>query len=38
MTFVILSGGIDLSVGRVLALTTMISATLVGSRLESLGW
>lgn len=29
MTFVILSGGIDLSVGAVLALTTMISAALV---------
>jgi galactofuranose transport system permease protein len=29
MTFVILSGGIDLSVGAVLALTTMISAHLV---------
>jgi simple sugar transport system permease protein len=29
MTFVILTGGIDLSVGSVLALTTMISATLV---------
>lgn len=29
MTFVILTGGIDLSVGAVLALTTMISATLV---------
>jgi ribose/xylose/arabinose/galactoside ABC-type transport system permease subunit len=29
MTFVILSGGIDLSVGAVLALTTMISAQLV---------
>ncbi|MGZ9713982.1 galactofuranose ABC transporter, permease protein YjfF [Glaciimonas sp. GNP009] len=34
MTFVILSGGIDLSVGSVLALTTMISAYL----LESLHW
>jgi simple sugar transport system permease protein len=29
MTFVILSGGIDLSVGSVIALTTMVSATLV---------
>jgi simple sugar transport system permease protein len=29
MTFVILTGGIDLSVGSVLALSTMISATLV---------
>ncbi len=29
MTFVILSGGIDLSVGSVIALTTMISATLL---------
>jgi galactofuranose transport system permease protein len=29
MTFVILSGGIDLSVGSVLALTTMVSASLV---------
>ena len=29
MTFVILSGGIDLSVGAVIALTTMISATLL---------
>jgi galactofuranose transport system permease protein len=29
MTFVILTGGIDLSVGAVIALTTMISATLV---------
>jgi simple sugar transport system permease protein len=29
MTFVILSGGIDLSVGSVVALTTMISASLV---------
>jgi ribose/xylose/arabinose/galactoside ABC-type transport system permease subunit len=29
MTFVILTGGIDLSVGSVIALTTMISATLV---------
>jgi ribose/xylose/arabinose/galactoside ABC-type transport system permease subunit len=29
MTFVILSGGIDLSVGAVLALTTMVSAALV---------
>jgi simple sugar transport system permease protein len=29
MTFVILTGGIDLSVGSVLALTTMISASLV---------
>ncbi|KRF42173.1 galactofuranose ABC transporter, permease protein YjfF [Paenibacillus sp. Soil787] len=29
MTFVILSGGIDLSVGSVIALTTMISASLV---------
>ncbi|KAF3999132.1 galactofuranose ABC transporter, permease protein YjfF [Glaciimonas immobilis] len=34
MTFVILSGGIDLSVGSVLALTTMISAYL----LQSLHW
>ena len=29
MTFVIVSGGIDLSVGSVIALTTMISATLL---------
>ena len=29
MTFVILSGGIDLSVGSVVALTTMISADLL---------
>jgi galactofuranose transport system permease protein len=29
MTFVILTGGIDLSVGAVIALTTMVSATLV---------
>ena len=29
MTFVILTGGIDLSVGAVIALTTMISAQLV---------
>src|SRR5690606_14308412 len=29
MTFVILSGGIDLSVGSVVALTTMLSASLV---------
>ena len=34
MTFVIVSGGIDLSVGSVIALTTMISATLV----EQHGW
>jgi simple sugar transport system permease protein len=34
MTFVILSGGIDLSVGSVVALTTMVSATLVEHR----GW
>lgn len=34
MTFVILSGGIDLSVGSVLALTTMLSASLV----EQAGW
>jgi simple sugar transport system permease protein len=34
MTFVILSGGIDLSVGSVIALTTMVSATLV----EQHGW
>ena len=34
MTFVILSGGIDLSVGSVIALTTMISAALV----EQHGW
>jgi simple sugar transport system permease protein len=34
MTFVILSGGIDLSVGSVIALTTMISASLV----ENHGW
>ena len=33
MTFVILSGGIDLSVGAVIALTTMISATLLDA-----GW
>ena len=34
MTFVILTGGIDLSVGSFLALTTMVSAFLV----ERLGW
>jgi simple sugar transport system permease protein len=34
MTFVIVSGGIDLSVGSVIALTTMISAAL----LEHRGW
>ncbi|MED5618010.1 galactofuranose ABC transporter, permease protein YjfF [Ideonella sp. BN130291] len=34
MTFVILSGGIDLSVGSVVALTTMVSASLV----ERHGW
>ena len=34
MTFVILSGGIDLSVGSVIALTTMVSAAL----LEHHGW
>lgn len=34
MTFVILSGGIDLSVGAVMALTTMVSAVLV----EHYGW
>jgi simple sugar transport system permease protein len=34
MTFVILSGGIDLSVGSVIALTTMVSASLV----EKQGW
>jgi simple sugar transport system permease protein len=34
MTFVILSGGIDLSVGSLLALTTMVSASLV----ERHGW
>jgi ribose/xylose/arabinose/galactoside ABC-type transport system permease subunit len=34
MTFVILSGGIDLSVGSVIALTTMVSASLVEQR----GW
>ena len=33
MTFVILSGGIDLSVGAVIALTTIVSATLL-----DLGW
>jgi simple sugar transport system permease protein len=32
MTFVILSGGIDLSVGAVIALTTMVSAALVEQR------
>lgn len=32
MTFVILSGGIDLSVGSVIALTTMMSAALVEQR------
>ena len=35
MTFVILSGGIDLSVGAVIALTTMISAALLERGLES---
>lgn len=34
MTFVILSGGIDLSIGSVIALTTMVSAALVEHR----GW
>jgi Ribose/xylose/arabinose/galactoside ABC-type transport systems, permease components len=34
MTFVILSGGIDLSVGAMVALTTMLSASLV----EQQGW
>ncbi|MFC5497314.1 galactofuranose ABC transporter, permease protein YjfF [Caenimonas terrae] len=34
MTFVIISGGIDLSVGAVIALTTMVSAALV----ERHGW
>jgi ribose/xylose/arabinose/galactoside ABC-type transport system permease subunit len=34
MTFVIISGGIDLSVGSMIALTTMISASL----LEQFGW
>ncbi|AOZ93788.1 galactofuranose ABC transporter, permease protein YjfF [Paenibacillus crassostreae] len=34
MTFVIISGGIDLSVGSMIALTTMISASLV----QNLGW
>ena len=34
MTFVIISGGIDLSVGSVIALTTMVSASLV----EHKGW
>ncbi len=34
MTFVILSGGIDLSVGSVVALTTMVSAALIEHR----GW
>jgi len=34
MSFVILSGGIDLSVGSVIALTTMVSASLV----EQHGW
>ncbi|MGG4144447.1 galactofuranose ABC transporter, permease protein YjfF [Paenibacillus algorifonticola] len=34
MTFVIVSGGIDLSVGSVIALTTMISASLV----QQQGW
>lgn len=34
MTFVILSGGIDLSVGSIVALTTMVSATLA----QKYGW
>lgn len=34
MSFVILSGGIDLSVGSVIALSTMVSASLV----QQLGW
>mgnify|MGYP000850355350 FL=1 len=34
MTFVVLSGGIDLSVGSVIAFTTMVSASLV----EKHGW
>ncbi|WP_438349513.1 galactofuranose ABC transporter, permease protein YjfF [Paenibacillus sp. FA6] len=34
MTFVIISGGIDLSVGSMIALTTMISASLI----QNLGW
>jgi len=33
MTFVIISGGIDLSVGSVVALTTMVSSTLAQSHL-----
>ena len=39
MTFVILSGGIDLSVGSVIALTTMVSAALVEhAALEPVRW
>jgi simple sugar transport system permease protein len=35
MTFVILTGGIDLSVGAVLALSTMVAATALGSGLPA---
>src|SRR5689334_7611503 len=38
MTFVILTGGIDLSVGSVIALTTMISAALVQHHAASPAW
>ncbi|OAB48042.1 galactofuranose ABC transporter, permease protein YjfF [Paenibacillus antarcticus] len=34
MTFVIISGGIDLSVGSMIALTTMVSASLI----QNVGW
>src|SRR5688500_4353903 len=37
MTFVILSGGIDLSVGAVLAFTTILIATLVGKGMHPAG-
>jgi ribose/xylose/arabinose/galactoside ABC-type transport system permease subunit len=38
MGFVILSGGIDLSVGSVLALTTMVAAWLLQSALAAAAW
>ena len=36
MTFVILSGGIDLSVGAVMALGSVVAATLLQARLAGL--
>ena len=38
MTFVILSGGIDLSVGGVIALTTVVSAALLRGSAWTRGW